>query len=360
MAVLCIPRYYFSLLLLLFYLVTLPAKPISSFSLKKFVKDANFDPEISLFGDAEVVNGGFQVKLTRNSSMSAGRVVYKNPIRFVEGSRKKPMSFSTYFEFSISPENGDGIAFVFLPSGFAMEVFDGHSFGLSPGLGKRKDWVLAIEFDTLVDGNASDPNANHVGIDIGTLVSAKISNVSSVKLVLNSGNRLQSWIDYEASSKRLEVRLSGSGSRPYDPLLSYQINLCEMWKEEEMFVGISSSNGNSTQSASIYSWSFRLRHVPTWFHSQPLDPHYSVHREPRVAQEGNVCLSRIVAALIFGIGCGALMVFIIMFTRAIVASRHQVVVVPADYSVHPMEFGYEKIKIVLEKGGKTDAKKVEA
>ncbi|KAF5179578.1 L-type lectin-domain containing receptor kinase VIII.2 [Thalictrum thalictroides] len=355
--VLSLSRYSFSLMLVVFYLVTLAAKPISSFSLKRFDKDANFDPKITLYGDAKIVDGGSSVKITPPSNSSAGRLMYKYPIRFVDGKTRKPLSFSTYFQFSISPENGDGLAFVFLPNGFPMEEFDGHSFGLSPGLKKRRDGVLAVEFDTSVERNVSDLNANHVGIDVGSLVSARVSNVSSVHLVLSSGNKLHSWIDYDASSKRLEVRLSKSGHRPYDPLLSYPINLFNMWKEEEMFVGISSSNGNSTQSTSIYSWSFRLRHVPSWLHSQPLDPNYSLPSKPLIAQEKNVCLPRILAALVFGIGCGALMVFIVLFMRAMFVSK-QAVVVPNEYPVHPMEFGYEKIKVVAEKAA-TDAKKVE-
>lgn len=330
-----LPRYYcFPLVLLLnFYLVS--ANPVSSFYLKRFDKDGTFDPEITLLGDAHVVDNGSCVRITKDSIFSGGRVMYKNPFKFVDGNRKKPLSFSTYIEFS---SGGWGIDFVFLPSGF-----DGNSFGVE----KSKDGVLVVEFDALM---------NHVGVDIGG------SNVSSVRFVLNSGERLHCWIDYEASSKRLEVRLSGvNTTRPYDPLLSYQVSLSDMWKDEDMFVGISSSNGNSTQSASIYSWSFRLRHVPSWFHSQPLDPHYKLQNTPELPQlaEGrNVCLSRILAALMFGIGCGALAVIVVMFMRATIANRQAAVVVPADYPGHPLEFGYEKIKIVVQKAT-ADAKKVE-
>ncbi|KAA8518982.1 hypothetical protein F0562_016244 [Nyssa sinensis] len=141
------------------------------------------------------------------------------------------LSFSTYFSFSMSPENGDGLAFVMVPVGFPLNVFDGGSFGF---LGERKFRVLGFEFDTLMDDKYGDLNDNHVGIDLSSLVSVKASKVSSINLVLNSGEKLQAWIDYEVGSKRLEVRLTKFGEiRPVDPLLLYPIDLSQMWMEEE-------------------------------------------------------------------------------------------------------------------------------
>ncbi|KAF9605420.1 hypothetical protein IFM89_017159 [Coptis chinensis] len=96
-----------------------------------------------------------------------------------------------------------------------------------------------------------------------------------------------------------------------------------------------------------------LRHVPTWMHSEPLNPKYSQHSQPVVlVQERSTCLSRILTSLMVGIARGALTTFIVLFMRAIFANR------PAEYPVHPMEYGYEKIKIVVEKGS-NDVKKVE-
>ncbi|KAF8396866.1 hypothetical protein HHK36_018501 [Tetracentron sinense] len=350
MATFSISRYSLSFPFLVFYFVTLSAEPLSSFSLKRFDKNTIFESEIALFGDAEIVNGGSSVKITRSSISSAGRLMFKKPIKFVEGNPLKPVSFSTYFSFSISPGNGDGLAFIVLPNGFPLESFDGNSFGLAPELEKRGTRFLAVEFDTLMDAKLGDPNGNHVGIDIGSLTSARVSNVSSINLVLNSGEKLQSWIDYDANSKQLEVRLSKLGNiRPSNPLVSYPIDLSKLWKkEEEVFVGISSSSGNSSQTSSVYSWSFRLSRFPSWMHSQPLDPRVSsLHSKPVIVHKRSVCLKRIQTALIFGIGCGALAAFIVLFVWAIFANRRPLA--PAEYPVHPVELGYEKIKVVVEK-----------
>ncbi|PHU03343.1 hypothetical protein BC332_28594 [Capsicum chinense] len=81
-----------------------------------------------------------------------------------------------------------------------------------------------------MDEKYGDLNENHVDVDLRSFVYVKVTNVSDVKLgLLNSGKNLQSWIDYEISSKRLEIRLSKLGEiRPFDPLLSCLVNMSEM------------------------------------------------------------------------------------------------------------------------------------
>ncbi|KAE8654277.1 Plastid transcriptionally active isoform 1 [Hibiscus syriacus] len=172
--------------------------------------------------------------------------MYKKTIRFVEGKARNFASFSTYFSFSMSHENGNGLDFVMVPRTFDVNVMNNSSFGVSF-------------------------NENHVGIDVGSLVSVKVRNLSSVNVVLNHGEKLHSWIDYEVTSKRLEIRLSQTSStRPNDPLFLHSIDLSKLWNDEEVFVGLSSSNGNCSQTSFIHSWSFKLRPVPNWMHSQPL------------------------------------------------------------------------------------------
>ncbi|XP_043715988.1 L-type lectin-domain containing receptor kinase VIII.2-like [Telopea speciosissima] len=351
MATFPISRYSLSIAFLVFSFVTQAASLELSFSLKRFDKHQNLDSDIALFGDAQIVDGDSSVKITRPSVTSAGRLIYKKRISFIGGDGRKPMSFSTHFSFSISRENGDGLAFVILPTSFPTDLFDGSSFGLTPGLEKRGTRFLAIEFDTSMDTKLGDPNGNHIGVDVGSLVSAKVKNVSSVNLVLNSGKKLYSWIDYDAKIKKLEVRLSDSGDvRPSVPLLSYGIDLSEMWKEEDVFVGISSSSGNSSQTASVYSWSFSLRSIPSWLHSQPVDPRvYANPSKLPVVHKRSTCFLRILAGLIFGTCCGALAAFIAMFVWTIYANRRRPSVVPVEFPVHPVEFAYEKIKVAVVK-----------
>ncbi|XP_062092555.1 L-type lectin-domain containing receptor kinase VIII.2-like [Humulus lupulus] len=323
--------------------LTLIAKPVSSATLQsKLSENPNFEPHIALIGDAELVDGGSFVKLTRPSVSSSGILLRQEPFRFVH----PPISFSTEFTFSISPGKSKGLALVLVPGDFKSKFSGQGSFGLS---GEKR--FLGVEFDTAMDGNVGDLNGNHVGVDVGSFVSVAVVNVSSMNLVLNNGEKLKSWIDYDASSKRLEVRLAKLGeARPYNPMMAYAIDLPAMWGGEDVLVGISSANGDSTQISSVYSWKFSLRSFPHSMHSLPADPrsYSSELSENSTEHPKRVCPLAILGGLIFATVCGALMAFAVLFVWAVVASRHTVFPT-TEVPVHHMGFKYEKVGVVVEK-----------
>lgn len=195
-----------------------------------------------------------------------------------------------------------------------------------------------------------DENANHVGVDVCSLVSARVSNVSSLNLVLNSGVKLRTWIDYDASSKGLEIRLSKMGNaKPYNPLMVFPIDLGELWKGEEVLVGISSSSGNSVQTSTVYSWNFRVRSVPNWMHSQPVDPrlHSDKGRDRKAGHKKVPCPLTMLSGLILAVGCGVLVVFMALFLWTIFVNR--TAVIAEEYSLHhPTNFGYKKVSVVVD------------
>ncbi|GLT89485.1 hypothetical protein SLE2022_074640 [Rubroshorea leprosula] len=357
MAAFSFPKSLPALIFLVFQLRMLVAEQDASFSFKSLGKDPSFESNVALYGDAEVVPGESRVQLTNSVSSSSGRVMYKKPIKFVEGTPRKFASLSTYFSFSMSHESGDGLAFFMITRGSVPKAFDSSSFGHSLGKGERNISVVAVEFDTLRDSKYGDLDENHVGIDISSLESVKVRNLSAINMVLNNGEKLHSWIDYEASSRRLEIRLSHSGDRkPADPLLSYSIDLTGMWDEEEVFVGLSSSNGNSSQTCSIYSWSFKLRNVPQWMHSEPVDLK-ALTKDPKpvlVNHKKSHCLLRVLGALIFGTVFGALAASCVMYLRKIFGNKRPVV--PEECAVHPVDFEYKKFKVVVGKAVEDDAK----
>lgn len=349
----------FSFLALFFLAVPLLVDSSPSFGFQKFDKGSNFESQIALYGDTKVDENGSYVQITGSWNLSAGRVMYRKPIKLVEGNPRRKASFGTYFSFSLSPEDGDGLAFVMLPVGFSLDGYDGTLFGLSNELAEKKNRPFVIEFDTKIDAKYGDLNGNHVGIDVGSLVSVKVTNASDVKLVLNSGEKLQCWIDYEATSKRIEVRLSKLGKkRPSDPLISYPIDLSEMFKNKPVFLGLSSSTANSTQICNLYSWSFKLRQVPYWMHSQPLDPEaFTKDAEPVALHKRSDCILRVLTALIFGTGCGALGAFIALFVWTVFVTKRPVA--PEEYVVtRPVNYEYDKVKVlVVEKSAKDDDRK---
>ncbi|KAB1993295.1 hypothetical protein ES319_D13G020600v1 [Gossypium barbadense] len=313
----------------IFIVLFLTAKPISSFAHSALDNNPSFDPHISLFGDARVEDGSSDVQLTRPHAPSSGLLLLHNPLKLtMENNVGQPVSFSTEFSFSIAPGNCDGLAFVLIPNGFHTRFQGQGSFGLS-----GENIFLGIEFDTKKDDDkAGNFNANHVSIDIHGVESVKLSNLSSLNLVLNSGNVLKSWVDYDSSSKLLQVRLSKlDENRPWNPILAYHIDLVEMWGNHDVF-------------------RFRVNVVPSWMHSLPADPRSYMDKkdsEETREEKGKFCALPILARLIFATGCGALFAFMMLFMWAIFVSRHTVF--PVKYQPSHEDFRYEKVNVVVEK-----------
>ncbi|KAI4304928.1 hypothetical protein MLD38_040385 [Melastoma candidum] len=66
-------------------------------------------------------------------------------------------------------------------------------------------------------GVVFDARANNVGVCVGSVDPSVVRDLGSVGLAIGGGKKLRSWVDYDASSKELEVRVQKSGSedRPY-------------------------------------------------------------------------------------------------------------------------------------------------
>ena len=295
-------------------------QPPFSFSSERFDKDGSFGSEIALYGDAEV--GSSMVRM-----FGKGRVMCKKPIRFF-GTNP---GFSTNFSFSISDGYGESLAFLLVTNNLSLISTDGDKSGVSPRF-------VAVKF-------VADASGGHVAIDVGGEISAESSNLSDANLALNSELRLHSWIDYDGASKMIEVRLGKSGDlRPEKALVSCPIDLSNALWRESMYVGISSSSGNSNQTSSIYSWSFEVKHGAAYLmHSEPLDPEsVSVrsHEDPPTHLRRRSSPWKILVALLVGAVCGAVMASAVFLLRARVANRHPVA--PVEYPVLVMETGHEK------------------
>ncbi|KAM0026476.1 putative non-specific serine/threonine protein kinase [Helianthus debilis subsp. tardiflorus] len=299
-------NYHFAILCFFtLFFKSLTATSNSSFSFNNFGQISTFDSVLALYGDAQVAPDSLSLQLTASLNSSVGRVIYENPIKFYEGNPKKLVSFSTYFSFSIN--SGSGLAFVVFSDG----VLNGGKFNK----------FLSVEFDALMDD----------------IVSLKVTNMSDVNLGLDSGSRLQVWIDYESNSRRLEVRLSKFGeNRPVNPVRFEHIDLPKIYPGNEGFVvGLSSYNRNSSQVCNVYSWGFKTRRAPDWMHSEPLDPLSLKENGNEVkGHKKSDCVMRILSALILGIGLGALGTFVGMFVWTIFGKRQPIS--PEDYAVKPV------------------------
>ncbi|XP_068667735.1 lectin-like protein At1g53070 [Aristolochia californica] len=342
MAIVSTSRYSTLLLCLVLCFLPLATRTISSFSFSKFENDLYFDSQIALYGDAQISGNDASVRVTRPSLPSFGRIMSRTPITISPRNPTKVVSFRSYFSFAISPGNTDGLAFFMVPKDLLAESLNHSSFGVLPG-------VVAVEFDTFEDKSCKDPNANHIGLDIGSLVSVAYKDASESKLVLNSGERLHCWIDYDLNSRRLEARLSESGVvKPLDPLISYHINLSETFGRG-FFVGISSSSRNTTRATSVYSWSLELKRISSFTHSQPLDPRIVVQgTEQKLVRCKCDYLLRTLAGMILGAACGAMIALLVLFVWSMLENKHHLVL--SEYPVYPVEEGYERIIVSGDKG----------
>ncbi|XP_062179257.1 L-type lectin-domain containing receptor kinase VIII.2-like [Phragmites australis] len=216
---------------------------------------------LKLLGDAHLKNG--TIRLSRDlpvPTSGAGRALYASPVSLRSG-------FSTQFAFTVTTLNpssvGGGLAFVL--------AADDSSIGdAGPYIGiSTKTDAAAVEFDTLMDVQFGDVNGNHVGLDLGTMVSAAVADLDEAGVELTSGRTVNSWIDYKGGI--MEVFVSYAAKRPPAPVLSAPVDLGESVKDAA-FVGFSASTQGSTEVHAIEWWSFSTASPSTAPHPAPTPP----------------------------------------------------------------------------------------
>ncbi|AAB61103.1 Strong similarity to Arabidopsis receptor-like kinase (gb/ATLECGENE) and F20P5.15 [Arabidopsis thaliana] len=221
-------------------------------------------------GSAYINNNGL-IRLTNSTPQTTGQVFYNDQLRFKNSVNGTVSSFSTTFVFSIEFHNGIyggyGIAFVICPTRDLSPTFPTTYLGLfnRSNMGDPKNHIVAVELDTKVDQQFEDKDANHVGIDINTLVSDTVAlagyymdNGTFRSLLLNSGQPMQIWIEYDSKQKQINVTLHPLYvPKPKIPLLSLEKDLSP-YLLELMYVGFTSTTGDLTASHYILGWTFKM------------------------------------------------------------------------------------------------------
>ncbi|GAB4845943.1 Probable L-type lectin-domain containing receptor kinase S.7 [Ancistrocladus abbreviatus] len=215
---------------------------------------------ITLLGDSYLRNG--VVGLTGDlpvPATSSGAVIYNSPIEFFNSEANITASFSTRFSFAITnvdPSSyGDGLTFFISPDNQTLGSPGGY-LGLVNSTQLTKNRFVAIEFDTKLDPHFQDPNDNHLGLDIDSLVSIETVDLTTEGIYLKNGKSINVWIDYKNEEKTLRVFVNHSIFKPKDPVLDVGIDLSHYLKEF-MYVGFSGSTEGSTELHLIESWSFQ-------------------------------------------------------------------------------------------------------
>lgn len=224
--------------LLLLLLLIPPAAAHFSFTYN-FTAAADSAPSgISFQGDAFFNKF---IRLTRDERVgpitsSVGRAFFSRPVPLSDPVSRRPASFATAFSFSIAaPEpsaaSGDGLAFFLSPFPSALPS--------SP-----------VEFDTYK--NEWDPSDDHVGIDIGGIVSAATANWPTS---MKDGRMAHARVAYDGDAKNLTVALSYGDASPTDVLLWYAVDLREHLPDA-VAVGFSAATGEAAELHQVLYWEF--------------------------------------------------------------------------------------------------------
>jgi len=135
---------------------------------------------LTLDGGAAVTPDGLLV-LTNGSIQMKGHAFHPSPLPFRDPGAPNPAaarSFSTAFVFAVFGQyadlSADGLAFFVAADRAALSAaLPGKFLGLLSDAdnGNRSARVFAVELDTLFHAEFRDPNSNHVGVDVDSLVS---------------------------------------------------------------------------------------------------------------------------------------------------------------------------------------------
>lgn len=168
--------------------------------------------------------------------------------------------FSTSFRFRITNSDGvedasqeigaDGITFTIQGNG-PTELGNG---GGGLGYETVADSV-AIEFDTWNNDpvnfpDASDPDSNHVGVNVG----GSVMSVATVSVApkFDDTSIWYVWIDYNGTT--LEVRTNNTGLRPALPTLSININIPAQVGSTDAYLGFTGGTGGGWGDHDLLSW----------------------------------------------------------------------------------------------------------
>jgi serine/threonine protein kinase len=265
------------------------------------------------------------LRLTNKTQNAVGHAFYSEKVQMLNRSSPSSpnaSSFSTAFVFQIiSPSKGEGgfgFAFTLSPSDRLPGAEAGHYLGLfnSTNDGWSSNYIFAVEFDTVNGFNEStDSVGNHVGININSVDSkagkpaSYIDDVDRLgsfeELVLESGQPIQAWVEYNGVTKCINVTIAPMDhGKPIEPLISFPQDL-STYVKEDMYVGFSASTGNKASSHYILGWSFSTKGEA---------PPLNLSRLPIALQEKNSSSFRPSVIVIIASLCGVTtLLFVILF-----------------------------------------------
>ncbi|TVU09202.1 hypothetical protein EJB05_42650, partial [Eragrostis curvula] len=218
---------------------------------------------ISLQGDAYFHNQF--IELTKNdrsqgSDNSIGRASYNASVPIWDEVTGELASFTTNISLQIvidrtSGKSGDGMAFFLAhyPSRIRSNIIGGSLGLVTSGTTNATgdDRIVAVEFDTFLN-EGTDTSANHMGIDVNSVISKAYVNTSVPGKNLTSGFVMSCRISYVNSTQRLAADLQ-IGDASYHVETSADLR---QLLPSAVSIGFSAATGVETELHRVLSWSF--------------------------------------------------------------------------------------------------------
>ncbi len=159
------------------------------------------------------------------------------------------VDFSARFQFRMTPSAGgsaaDGITFSIVADPTILGD-TGNALGIAefPEIGGAEIGIVegvSIEFDTWTDDGGIDGNLDHVGIDLdGNTAASPFEAFVGPNGTFSNGSDWTAWVDYDASTDLLEVRVSDTAIRPIAPTISTTVTIAD-FAGASAFIGFTGS-----------------------------------------------------------------------------------------------------------------------
>lgn len=193
-----------------------------------------------------------KLRLTPASTGRRGAAWYRTK-QYIQNGFETTFQFQFNGQGGISPPGADGIAFVIqVVNDSVISASNGGSIGYS-GITNS----LAIEFDTWPNGEAADPNGNHISIHTrGLLANSPHHSYSlgSTTVIPNLKNQSIYTAKIMYTGTQLIVYLNDLNV----PVLTVNVNLSTTLALDngKAWVGFTSATGNAYENHDLISWSF--------------------------------------------------------------------------------------------------------
>ncbi|TKW11163.1 hypothetical protein SEVIR_6G216000v4 [Setaria viridis] len=185
--------------------------------------------------------------------------------------RVQVVSFNTTFSINVfqftGQRPGEGLTFVIAPSrDDPPPGSHGGYLGLTNATlqkaGPAANRFVAVELDTFKQ--VHDPDDNHVGLDVGSVVSSKTASLDDLRIATNvtTATNYTVWIQYDGVARHISVFFNVRGRpKPSSPVLESPLDLSEH-VPETAYLGFSASTGTSYELNCILDWSLSIEVIP--------------------------------------------------------------------------------------------------